>query len=135
MSSLFGNMFGAAVGDPHGQGGPATASPPNRPSSAPSGSRHGGRSFSFNMPGGGRGQVVIGSFNGGGGDPFGNNGMNGMNGMNSYAFFTSQLKLRIDEEAACFPISIHHSPIVEVGVNPDTFNRSDQTIQWVQPSW
>ena len=76
MSSLFGNMFGATVGDPHGQGNVAGAGP-NRPSSAPSGSRSGGRSFQFNMPGGGRGQVVFGSFNGGaGGDPFGNTGTN-----------------------------------------------------------
>ncbi|ORX38490.1 hypothetical protein BD324DRAFT_680220 [Kockovaella imperatae] len=74
MSSLFGNIFGAAVRDPGGSGQQPGSQRPGSPSSAlgtspgrSSGSSGGrGRTLNFNLPGGGRGQVMFGSFGGNG---------------------------------------------------------------------
>ncbi|WVR00031.1 hypothetical protein IAU59_007173 [Kwoniella sp. CBS 9459] len=82
LSSLFGNILGAAAGHGSSQGqnsgqrvaegqSPSSGSSPNR------GQVSGGsRTFQFNFPGGGRGQVVFGSMGGGMG-PFGPTGQTG----------------------------------------------------------
>ena len=67
LSSLFGSFFGGAGQNPNAN------QDVGRPGSAPPGSGSGGRAFTFNMPGGGRGQVMFGSFNGMNG-PFGGAG-------------------------------------------------------------
>nr|XP_019044725.1 hypothetical protein I302_06638 [Kwoniella bestiolae CBS 10118]OCF23655.1 hypothetical protein I302_06638 [Kwoniella bestiolae CBS 10118] len=80
LSSLFGNILGAAADHREGQGegsqapsgGRATNPSTNTGGSGGSGSGSGGpRTYSFNFPGGGRGQVVFGFGSGGGGGGMG----------------------------------------------------------------
>ncbi|OCF37961.1 hypothetical protein I316_00185 [Kwoniella heveanensis BCC8398] len=94
LSSLFGNILGAAAGHGSSQNQNAGGQRNTEAQSAPSGSGSspnrgqvpgGSRTFQFNFPGGGRGQVVFGSFGGGMG-PFGPTGQQG-GGVDFESFF------------------------------------------------
>jgi E3 ubiquitin-protein ligase RNF115/126 len=120
LASLFGGLLGAA--------GPSNLTAPSYQSSPPrtmgtgtvaGGSGGGGRSFAFNLPGGGRGQVMFGSFENGatagfGGNagfmggghigPFGPNrmGEDDTNGLEQYVTRFKNLLMK-----ASFPDSVH----------------------------
>ncbi|WVF72832.1 hypothetical protein IAT40_007650 [Kwoniella sp. CBS 6097] len=92
LSSLFGNILGAAAGHGSSQGQNAGQRNTEGQSSSSSGSSPnrgqvpgGARTFQFNFPGGGRGQVVFGSMGGGMG-PFGPTGQTG-GGVDFESFF------------------------------------------------
>ncbi|WWC71536.1 uncharacterized protein I206_105494 [Kwoniella pini CBS 10737] len=80
FSSFIGNILGAAADHSQGEGSNSSRQDQGRetsPTRNTGGSGTGsGRTFSFNFPGGGRGQVMFGSFNGA--------GMGGMGGMGPF---------------------------------------------------
>ncbi|WWC93814.1 hypothetical protein V866_000650 [Kwoniella sp. B9012] len=97
LSSLFGNILGAAADHQHGEGSRSPSggsgthdgsgsseTSPSRSTGNSGGSGGGARTFSFNFPGGGRGQVVFGFGSGSGGGmgmgPFGPTGQGATTG-------------------------------------------------------